>query len=100
MRPEILKILLRRRVKHEDTSSISIMGELAVEFDQFPNFLYRGISRKTQNRILRFFNEEMQLLWRVMLANRRGCDSRVLLQQCALEEEDCSSLDDTTVDRQ
>jgi hypothetical protein len=38
-------------------------------------------------------------MWRVMLGNRRPCDSRYILQQCAIEEEDCSSLEDTTADR-
>lgn len=74
---------------------MAVMRELAVEFDQFPNFLYRALSRRTQNRIFRFFDQELRLLWRVMLAYPRGCDSRTILQQCAVEEEECSSLEET-----
>jgi hypothetical protein len=72
-----------------------IMRELAVQYGQFPNFLYRGLSRKTQDRICRHFDKTVRRLFRWMQMDLRksGTLKSMLEREMELTDEE-SSIDE------
>jgi hypothetical protein len=72
-----------------------IMKELAVEYGQFPNFLYRGLSRKTQARICKYFDLTVRKLfrWMQMGSKRSGSLQSLLDRELELTDEE-SDIDE------